>query len=311
MTMPQLTMADLKEFPSLYASPREVGDVLVGEDAAHLLIQASSSGNAADLQSLLLEPQWIKTILDEPHCIYYESRPSQGPNDAREVTARRMSNLERALTVATQNGQAAVVSTLLAFATRQGIDASDFITRPIINKVIIAGHAAVFKALASADPTIINFPMGHGTLPLYEAVRRRQPDLVAVLLGLGADPLHSVEQSKRLGSYNSSLLSLAAMAEGLRMTEMLLQHGTPLAHTGALHTAAHYGHIDTMRLLIQHGADVNEVLSNWRSWTPMHFAAFKGQVDAMKLLEHYGARSDLKDVDRKTPAQLLEERSTA
>jgi ankyrin repeat protein len=106
-------------------------------------------------------------------------------------------------------------------------------------------------------------------------------------------------------------MSLAAMAEGPRMTEMLLEHGTPIAHTGALHTAAHRGHLDTMRLLMLYGADVNEVLSNWRSWTPMHFAASKGQVDAMKLLEHSGARSDLKDVDRKTPAQLLEERNTA
>ncbi|KAF2675725.1 ankyrin [Lentithecium fluviatile CBS 122367] len=307
--MAQLTMADLKDFPSSYDSPRDVGDVLIGEDTARLLIEASSSGNDTALQSLLSQPQWIKTMLEEPHCIYDERRPSQGPNDVRQVTATRMSNLERALTVAAQNGQAAVVSTLLAFAKHQGIDASDVLTKSTINKIIGGGHATVFKAVASADPNIINWPIGHGTLPLYEAVRRRQTDVVAVLLELGADPLHSA--SKKLGSYNSSLMSLAAMAEGPRMTEMLLQHGTPIAHTGALHTAAHRGHLDTMRLLMQHGADVNEVLSGWRNRTPMHFAASKGQVDAMKLLEHSGARSDLKDVNGKTPAQLLEERNTA
>jgi len=302
-------MADLKDFPSSYDSPRDIGDVLVGEDAARLLIEASLSGNDTALQSLISQPQWIKIMLKETHCIYHESRPSQGPNDAREVTATPMSNLERALTVAALNGQAAVVSTLLAFATHQGIDASDVIAKSTINKIIGGGHAAVFKAVASADPNIINWPIGHGTLPLYEAVRRRQIDVVAVLLELGADPLHPA--SKKLGSYNSSLMSLAAMAEGPRMTEMLLEHGTPIAHTGALHTAAHRGHLDTMRLLMQHGADVNEVLSNWRSWTPIHFAASKGQVDAMKLLKHSEARSDLKDVDGKTPAQLLEERNTA
>ncbi len=250
-------------------------------------------------------------MLEEPHCIYAESRPSQGPNDTREVTARRISNLERALTVAAQNGQAAVVTTLLIFATNQGIDASEFITRSIINKIIVGGHAVVFKALVFAHPNVINFPLDHDTLPLYEAVRRRKTDVVAVVLELGADPLHSVEQSKRIGSYNSSLMSLAAMAEGPRMTEMLLERGVPVAHNGALHTAAHRRHLDTMRLLMQHGADVNEVLSNWRNWTPMHFAASKGEVDAMKLLEHSGAQSDLKDVDGKTPAQLLKERNTA
>ncbi|KAF2679565.1 ankyrin [Lentithecium fluviatile CBS 122367] len=309
--MAQLTMVDLKDFPSSYDSPRNVGDVLIGEDTARLLIEASSSGNDTALQSLLSQPQWIKTMLEEPHCIYDERRPSQGPNDVRRVTATRMSNLERALTVAAQNGQAVVVSTLLAFAKHQGIDASDVITRSIINKTIDGGHAAVYKALASADPNVINFRIGHGTLPLYEAVRRRRPDVVAVLLELGADPLHPVEQSKKLGTYHTSLMSQAAAVEDPRTTEMLLEHGTPVANTGALHTAAHRGNLDTMRLLMQHGADVNEVLSGWRNWTPMHFAASQGQVDAMKLLEHSGARSDLKDVNGKTPAQLLEERNTA
>jgi hypothetical protein len=159
-------MTDLKDFPSSYDSTRDVGDVLVGEDAARLLIEASSSGNDTALQSLLSQPQWIKTMLEEPHCIYNESRPSQGPNDAREVTATPMSNLERALTVAALNGQAAVVSTLLAFATHQGIDASDVIVKSTINKIIGGGHTAVFKAVASADPNIINWPIGHGTLPL-------------------------------------------------------------------------------------------------------------------------------------------------
>lgn len=312
IAMTQLTTEDLKESPGLYDSPRGVGDVLAGEDAAHLLIEASSSGNDTALQSLLSQPQWIKTILEEPHTIYSEDRPSQGPNDARRVMAMRTSNLERALNAAAGNGQAAVVSTLLTFATQQGMAASDVITRLTINKTINGGHGTAFKALASADPNVINFPyLGHGTLPLYEAVRRRKPDVVAVLLELGADPLHPVAPSKRIWNFHSSLLSFAAMCEGPRMTEMLLEHGLPIADTGALHTAARWGHLDTMRLLMEHGADLDEVLPNFFHWTPMHFAASKSEVDAMKLLEHSGARSDLKDKNGKTPAQLLEERNAA
>jgi ankyrin repeat protein len=105
-------------------------------------------------------------------------------------------------------------------------------------------------------------------------------------------------------------MSRAAMVEGPRMTEMLLEHGMPITGSGALHTAAVFGQHDTMRLLIQHGANVEEGLLNWRNWTPMHAAASKGKVDAMKLLEKIGARSDLKDTDGKTPAQLLEEQNT-
>lgn len=200
----------------------------------------------------------------------------------------------------------------LRTAAQRGIEASGVITRRTINKTIDGGHAAVFKALASVDPGVINSPfLGHSTRPLYEAVRRRQPDVVAVLLELGADPLHPVGPEKTLSNYHSSLLSLGAFAEGLRMTKMLLEHGVPVAQTAALHTAARCGYLDTMRLLMEHGADLDEVIPNWSYWTPMHFAASKGQVDAVELLEHGGARTGLKDENGKTPAQLLEEHKTA
>ncbi|PSN59416.1 ankyrin [Corynespora cassiicola Philippines] len=302
-------MENLKDFPSIYDSTRGLGDVLVGEDTARLLIEASSSGNETALQSLLSQPEWIKEMLQEPHRIYRESRPSQGPNDIRQVTATPMSNLEWTLTEAASNGHVAVVSTLFAFAKDQGVDPSQILAKPTVYRIIGGGDAAVVKEIALADPDMIHRDVAHGVLPLYEAVRRRRTEVAAVLLELGADPLNSA--TKRIGSYNSALMSLAAMAEGPRMTELLLERGTPIAQTGALHTAAHRGQLDTMRLLMQHGADVNEVLSNWRSWTPLHFAASKGQVDAMKLLEDSGARSDLKDKDGKTPAQLLEEANTA
>lgn len=309
--MAQSTVENLEESPSNYYSPRDVNDVLVGEDAAGLVIEASSSGKDAALQSLLSQPQWVKIMLDKPRCIYYQSRPSRGLNDVREVAAMRMSNLERALIAAAQNGQAAVASTLLAFATQQGVDTSEVVTRFTINKAIYGGHAAVVKVLVSADPNLLNLQIGHGTSAIYEAAKRGQTDVVAVLLELGADPLHPIKSLRKVGSYNSSLLSFAAKAKGPRMTKIMLEHGVPVAHTGALHAAAHCGHLDTMRLLMQHSADVNEVLSNWKSRTTMHFAALQSQVDAIKLLEQSGAGPDLKDADGRTPAQLLDELNTA
>ncbi|KAF1944132.1 ankyrin [Clathrospora elynae] len=310
--MTQPATADLKDGPSSYESTRNVGDVLVGEDVARLLIEASSSGNDAALQNLLSQAQWIKTMHEKPHCIYYERCLSEGANNARTVMATQTSNLERCLIVAAQNGQAAVVSTLLAFAKHQSIDALNEATaRTIVYKIIGGAHADVFRALASADPNIVNFRLLHGMLPLYEAARQKRTDVVAVLLELGADPLHPVQQSKKIGGYNSSLMSVAAKAEGPRMVEVLLKHGCPVAHTGALHTAARCGQLETMRLLMQHGADMNEALDYYHNWTPMHFAALKGQADAMNLLEQHGADSGLKDVKGRTPAQLLEESNIA
>jgi hypothetical protein len=173
--MAQLTMADLEAYPGTYDSDRDVGDVLIGEDAARPVIEASSSGNDTALRSFLSQPQWIKTMLESVHCIYAVLSVRNG---VRRVMATPRSHLERALTVAAQNGHAGVVSTLLAFASHQNVNALDEEpARTIITKTIRGGHAAVFKALAAADPNIVNFRLPHGTLPLYEAVRQGKTDV--------------------------------------------------------------------------------------------------------------------------------------
>lgn len=310
--MAELTIADLKDYPSGYDSPREIGDVLIGEDAARLVIEASSSGNDAALQNLLSQPQHIKTALEKPHTIYSEDRPREGPDDVRQVSAMRISNIERAVTAAAGNGHATAVSTLLNFAKQQGMDASDAISRFTINKTIRGGHGAAMKAMAIAYPEVLTFRVGMDSRPLYEAVRWRKYDVTAALLEAGADPFQPLRPPKTVATYHSSLLSHAAMSEGPRMTALLLEHGLPVAGTAALHTAARFGQLDTMNFLMEHGADVDELLPSggWADWTPMHFAATRGQVDAMKLLEHNGARTDLKDRDGNTPAQILELRKT-
>lgn len=45
IAMAQLSVADLQETPSIYESTWNIGDVLVGEDAARLLMEASLFGD--------------------------------------------------------------------------------------------------------------------------------------------------------------------------------------------------------------------------------------------------------------------------
>lgn len=294
--------------PGSSISTRDVGDVIVGDDAARVLMEASKSGDDTALQSLLSQPQWIKTILEEQTSIFSEERPRQGPDDARMVSARDTSNFERVFTSAVRNRHAAVLSALMAFLKRQGIDFARYIAQTTMDKMIANEYAWAWETLASADPNIAHFYLHHGRLALYEAVRLGQTDLVAVLLKYGADPLHPVQHPEDLHTYRSSLMSWAASSTGPRMAEMLLEHGASIPGTAALHSAAGFGQFDTMRFLMQRGADVNEVIPTWKDWTPMHFAAWRGRVDSMKWLEDNGARSDLKDRDGKTPAQVLKER---
>jgi ankyrin repeat protein len=304
-----LTQSDLRNDSYFYFSSRNLGDLLIGEeDAAQPLMEASSSGNNSALQTLLSEPQWSKIILDKQHVIYAETDSKADPTDAREVRqvfAMPMSNFERAFEAAALKGHADAVSTLLAFAKQNGIDDAS-LTRRLAGKIIGCGHYPVIIAIATADPDFVNSDIGHGWLPLYEAARLGKTAIVAVLLDYGADPLRL--PTKPIYKFKSTLMSYAAKAPGPQMTELLLKRGVPIAGTGALHSAAFVGELDTMRLLIQHGdaAGLNETLSNYEDWTPMHFAALRGRVDAMQLLEQSGARSDLTDGTGRTAAELLE-----
>ena len=175
-----------------------------------------------------------------------------------------------------------------------------------MSRMIADDYDWVWEALAIADPEIVHYPCMHGTRVLYEAVKRRQPCMVQVLLKYGADPQRCVQEQKKLGTFDSSLMSIAAKCHYPRIVELLLEYGVPIAHTSALHTAAAFGCIDTMRVLIQHGADLNEVDQRWCQKTPMHFAAERCQEEAMKFLEDNGARTDTLDYKNRTPAQLLE-----
>ncbi|PQE30261.1 ankyrin repeat-containing protein [Rutstroemia sp. NJR-2017a WRK4] len=306
--MAELTIANLKSTPCIYQSSRAVFDVLIGEDAALPLIEALSSDDNTKLHSMLKQPQWIEIALSEPHF--------DNEHPVRSVTAMPMLTLTRAIIIAARDGHAAAISTLLGFASEQGMKPMTVITSWAIDRAIINGHAAVFEAMASVDRKVVTFPLGHGNLPLIQSVRRGRTEVVAVLLRHGAKPPASNEFS-----YASSLLYWSTTARGPRMTELLLKHGASVTCSGALQSASRRGALDSMRLLIQHGADVNEILPEdtlaryfrplFPNWTPMHFAASTGRVDAMKLLESNGARSDVKDRNGKTPAQLLEEYKNA
>lgn len=315
--MQDINPADLKPSPTLYQSSRAKWSVLVGEDSASPLIEAIFTSDTTRLRDLLSQAIWASVAFETPHCIYSEYRPSENDNDVREVTAMPMSNLERAFICAANNGNAEAVSALLDFAIEQNISPSSIITRWAVQSIIINGYTTALEAMAAKDPAAVNFYLSHaGPFPLDLAIKSRQTETVAVLLRLGADPSSTV--STDFGSANRpSLLSRPARTNNVRMLELLLAHGTPVYKSGALHEAAEWGRIDTARLLIQHGADVDELIpeENLRradrslraGWTPSHIAAFNGKVDILKFLESSGARIQMEDTNGKTPAQLLEE----
>jgi ankyrin repeat protein len=72
----------------------------------------------------------------------------------------------------------------------------------------------------------------------------------------------------------------------------------------ALHTAARYGQVEIVRMLIDAGSDVN--LQNDRGCTPLHLAAFihMGKTDIARMLIDAGARKDIQDKEGRIPYDL-------
>lgn len=291
--MPEPTAADLQPHAAWYRSSRPLWDVLVGEDTASPLINALS-GDQLALEDLLEQPELASIALQRPHCIFGEYRSKKDGGTERKVYAMPRPNLERLITKAALSHHVAAVSTLLDFASKHNIAVSSLIGRDVVDEAVKYGDAAMIEALITADAGVLSINLDHGKQPLDVAILQGKLDVVEVLLRHGANPSSTARGTppSRAGSYECSLLSLSTRFPTPRMTELLLQHGVPVAGTGALHHAADHARqnqtLDTMRVLIEHGSNVDERLSKdtlprslkpelHATWTPMHFAAAKGK----------------------------------
>ena len=72
-----------------------------------------------------------------------------------------------------------------------------------------------------------------------------------------------------------------------------------------LHRACQYGHYEIMKILISHGANINQ--SNINGWTPLHLSCYAGHLEVAEYLVREGA--SLEDVNhaKNTPLDYLTE----
>lgn len=318
--MAEVTPADLRvgHHPSHYESSRALFDVLVGDDTALPLLEASSSGDLAALRKTLEEHPEV--ALESPHRIYEESRPAKDKDDVRRVSARPLLNLDQAIQRAVENSHAEAFLILFDFASRHSLQPSAVITRDTVKMALKNRDAGMFDVLATADPKIATRTDTFG-MPIDMAINTppHSIELIEVILKHGGGrPFSNPKAGNPLISYGvrggSRLCEAAKKTKAL--TELLVHHGYPVKGSGALQGAAQSGKLDIVRFLVEAGADVNELLDAktlprvdnalYASWTPLHFAASHAREEAMQLLESYGARTDVLDVEGRTPLQLMQ-----
>jgi ankyrin repeat protein len=137
---------------------------------------------------------------------------------------------------------------------------------------------------------------------LYGSVVTRQPGLTKLLLEAGADP-----------NDGESLYHATEPRRDPRCLGLLLQHGARPAGSNALAHALDYRNLEHVRLLLEAGADPNEV--NLRGDAALHHAARRDSGPAaLDLLLRHGAEIDAANTEGRTAyaiARRLGNRETA
>lgn len=172
-----------------------------------------------------------------------------------------------------------------------------------------AGDVAAIEKLAAAGAAI-DARDGHGRTPLHIATYARRREAMRALVRLGADP-------RALEGQRYDTVTIAAVADDVETMRVALAIGAdPKAITSpydgtALIAAAHLGHDEIVRVLIEAGAPLDHV--NNLHWTALIEAVILGdggprhQRTARHLVAA-GARRDLGDRNGVTPLQMARQR---
>ncbi|XP_069706374.1 ankyrin repeat and SOCS box protein 3 [Phaenicophaeus curvirostris] len=134
-----------------------------------------------------------------------------------------------------------------------------------------------------------------GWMPIHEAAAHNFSECLRVLV-------HAASSDDYINSKTFDglcALHLSARHGSLESLCVLLEAGADpnqvtTEETTALFLAVENGHTDIVKFLIQHGANVKGPHS-WSGWNSLHEASFQGYTEIMKILLEKGASKECKD----------------
>lgn len=159
-----------------------------------------------------------------------------------------------------------------------------------IESVKSGDHQLVGRML-DRNPALVNLVDKNGTSAVLLAMYYGHPQLAEVLVGRGA---------------NLDIFEAAAVGKTARVADQLKEQ-PELANAYSadgyqpLGLACFFGHLETARLLLDRGSEVNSASTNPMRVMPLHSAAASRQLEIARMLMEHGAEVNARQADEFTP----------
>jgi ankyrin repeat protein len=198
-----------------------------------------------------------------------------------------------------------------------------------IFSAIVFNMADEVRRIVVSDPEALSKRQSHNEdfrLPLHFAVLRNRPEMVALLLELGADPLatdgtgysaaayatdpdvdRSVMEMIRARVGTTDLFTDLALGDWDSAARLLKENPDIVrpggASGGVLHLMAKRNNVAAVKWLIDHGVDPS---ARWNHWdaevTPLHLAILGRHPEVVRILLAAGADPTIRDTQHKANA---------
>lgn len=184
------------------------------------------------------------------------------------------------------------------------------------------------RRIVAADSSALATPMSRNEnyqRPLHFAVRMNRPQMVALLMELGADPVATDGSGYPAAVYAMSpdidrpvmeairargridLVTSLALGDWDTAARLLRENPRPIdpggASAGAIHIMAKRGDVAAVRWLLDHGADPNARWNHWDSVvTPLHMAILGDHATVVRALLESDADPRVRDTKHESDA---------